>query len=189
MKTMDCVTLEVLMENHEPVNLIDIRSKQEFRAMHIPGAHSLPFAELATAKGFRRYSPTSEQVYVVSDDRGRASLATGILRGAGYMNAMVIDGGMNAWVEQGLPVLRSGPSSKLPILLSVATVLFGMAGIALALAKFLFLSAILICAGAFLFQASLLMRASSREPRRFSEAKLDRPQWSGINSTLAAQAS
>jgi len=188
MKTMDCVTLEMLRQNHEPMNLIDIRSKQEFRAMHIPGARSLPFAELASPRGFCRYRPSIDQVYVISDDRVRASLATGILRASGHMNAIVVDGGMKAWIEQGLPVLRSAFWSKLPAVLSATAVLFGITGIALALAKFLLVAAILICAGAFLFQASLLLRAAAREPRRFSEPKLDRAQWRGINGTQPAHA-
>jgi len=83
MKTMDCSTLKMLIENHEPVNLIDIRPKKEFREMHIIGARSLPFATLASTKGFLRYRRTNEQVYVVSDDQVRASLATGVLRASG----------------------------------------------------------------------------------------------------------
>jgi len=39
-----CSTLKMLIENHEPVNLIDIRPKKEFREWHIIGARSLPFA-------------------------------------------------------------------------------------------------------------------------------------------------
>jgi rhodanese-related sulfurtransferase len=188
MKTMDCATLELLMENHERMNLIDIRSKQEFRAMHIPGARSLPFAELASPRGFCRYRPSIDQIYVISDDRVRASLAAGILRASGDMNAIVVDGGMKAWIQQGLPVLRSVFWSKLPAVLSAAAVLFAITGIALALAKFLLAAAILICAGAFLFQASLLLRAAVREPRRFSESKLDRAQRRGINDALPAHA-
>ena len=52
MKTMDCLTLETLIENHEPVDLIDIRPKNEFREMHIPGARSLPLAELSPIEFF-----------------------------------------------------------------------------------------------------------------------------------------
>jgi rhodanese-related sulfurtransferase len=43
MKMMDCLALETLVVNHEPVELIDVRSKKEFAAMHIPGARSVPF--------------------------------------------------------------------------------------------------------------------------------------------------
>ncbi len=185
---MDCVTLEILRENHEPMNVIDIRSRKEFSAMHIPGARSLPFAELASPRGFARYRRTSEQTYVVSDDRVRASLATGILRASGYLNAMVVDGGMKAWLAQGFPVLRKCPSPKLPTLLHATAILFGITGIALALAKFLFLSAILICAGVFLFQASLLLRASARENRKFTELKSHPARWRGLDGIERAHA-
>ena len=60
---MDCSTLTMLIENHEPVNLIDIWPKKEFREMHIIGARSLPFATLASTKGFLRYRRTNQQVY------------------------------------------------------------------------------------------------------------------------------
>src|SRR5206468_2911026 len=86
-----------------------------------PGARSLPFAELVSPKGFLRYRPTIEQVCIVSDDRARASLVTGILRASGYMNAMVVDGGMKAWVAQGFPVLRQHLSLELPNLLTTRT--------------------------------------------------------------------
>jgi rhodanese-related sulfurtransferase len=185
---MDCLTLETLIENHEPLSLIDIRSKNEFREMHIPGARSLPFAELAKPKRLLRYRPTIEQIYVVSDDQVRASLATGILQASGYKNAMVVDGGMKAWVARDFPVLRKGLSPKLPTLLSAAAVLFGITGIALALAKFLFLSATLICAGAFLFQASLLMRSPANQTRKFNMKKRDPSRRRGINGTEPAHA-
>jgi rhodanese-related sulfurtransferase len=188
MKTMDCVTLETLIANHEPVNLIDIRSKNEFREMHIPGARSLPFAELVSPKGFLRYRPTVEQVYIVSDDRARASLASGILRASGYKNAMVVEGGIKNWIAQGFPVLRRRIPLECQYILRVTVALFGIAGMALALAKFLFLSAILICAGAFLFQAGLLMRSPADESRKFSVPKSGPEQWRGITRTRPAHA-
>src|SRR5882757_11564677 len=96
MKMMDCLALETLVVNHEPVELIDVRSRKEFAAMHIPGALSVPFGELAATKIFRRRRPTTERVYVISaDGHARASLATGILRSAGCVNAVPVDGGMN----------------------------------------------------------------------------------------------
>jgi rhodanese-related sulfurtransferase len=95
MKMMDCLALETLIVNHEPIELIDVRSRKEFAAMHIPGARSVPFGELAATKIFRRGRPTTERVYVISaGGHARASLATGILRSAGCVNAVPVDGGM-----------------------------------------------------------------------------------------------
>ncbi len=111
---MDCVTLETLIEHHEPLDLIDIRSKKEFAEMHIPGARSLPLAELTEVRIFRPGPLTNEHVYVVSDDRGSASLAAGILRASSGTDAVVVDGGMTAWIRQGFPVLRRRFSFRLP---------------------------------------------------------------------------
>jgi hypothetical protein len=46
MKVVGCPTLGLLIQNHELVELIDIRPRTEFSAMHIPEARSLPFADL-----------------------------------------------------------------------------------------------------------------------------------------------
>jgi len=101
---MDPVTLEMLIEHHQPLDLIDIRSKNEFAEMHIPGARSLPLAERTEGYIFRPLPLTNERVYVVSDDRGSASLAAGILRASSGTDAVVVDGGMTAWIRQGFPV-------------------------------------------------------------------------------------
>lgn len=164
MKTMDCSTLEMLIENREPVDLIDIRPKNEFRAMHIPGARSIPFSQLARPKGFRRFRPTNESVYVVSDDRAKASLATGILRACGYVNAIVVEGGMKAWNSQGLPVLREKAPIKLPNFLNAGSILLGLtAGVALVLGKFLIAALVLVSATTLFLKAMIVTRTTGYE--------------------------
>ncbi len=104
-KRMDCSVLGTLVINHEPIELVDVRSKNEFDAMRIPGAESLPFGELAAPGIFRRLRPTRERVCVIAaDGHARASLATGKLRSAGCVNAVPVDGGMKDWVARGFPV-------------------------------------------------------------------------------------
>jgi len=102
MKMMDCSSLRMSVINHEPIELIDVRSRNEFAAMHIPGARSVPFGELAARRIFRRRRLTKERVYVISaDGHTGASLATGLLRSAGCVNAVPVDGGMKDWVAPG----------------------------------------------------------------------------------------
>src|SRR5713101_5488435 len=118
MTVMDCSALGVLIANHEPIELIDVRSKNEFAAMHIPGARSLPLGELVTPKIFRSRRLTTERVYVISENgHAQASLATGILRSAGCVNAVPVDGGMKDWVARGLPLWRKRSSLEAPIYL------------------------------------------------------------------------
>src|SRR5438477_4143510 len=113
MKVMDCSALETLVVNRDAIKLIDVRSKKEFAVMHIPGARSVPFDELAAARIVRRGRATTERVYVVSaDGHARASLATGILRSDGCVNAVPVDDGMKDWVARGFPVQRKRFSTR-----------------------------------------------------------------------------
>src|SRR2546430_11807803 len=109
---MDCSVLGTLVINHEPIELIDVRSKNEFGAMHIPGAESLPFGEPAAPGIFRRLRPTRPRVCVIAGGHARASLATGILRSAGCVNAVPVNGGMKDWVARGFPVQRKRFSTR-----------------------------------------------------------------------------
>ena len=106
MITIHSFGLAALMDKRQPLDLIDVRTKQEFRSFHIPGAQSFPLKELSAAKvlqGRKREAP--EPLYIICNNRVRASLAAGMLTGAGCRHPVVVDGGMNTWVRQGLPVV------------------------------------------------------------------------------------
>jgi len=138
MKMMDCLALETLVVNHEPMELIDVRSREEFAAMHIPGARSVPFGELAATRIFRKRRPTTERVYVISaGGHARASLATGILRSAGCVNAVPVDGGMKDWLARGFPLQRKRPSmSRAADFIARAALPVMGAGVAVVLREF-----------------------------------------------------
>lgn len=159
MKTIDCLTLDTLIENHEPLDLIDIRSKKEFAEMHIPGARSLPLAELTEGHIFRPRPLTNGRVYVVSDDQGSASLAAGILRASSGTDAVVVDGGMTAWIGQGFPVLRHRFSFTLPHLNRCQLLKIGAFLLALAMVVAVMLNEILIAILVLLNAAILLLQA------------------------------
>src|SRR5438094_335484 len=79
---------------HEPDALTD--SRQSLRSRH------------------RKLSAT-EPLYVICRSRVLAGLASGILKGAGCANAIVVDGGMETWQAQGLPVVRKKWFAKIAI--------------------------------------------------------------------------
>src|SRR6266481_5288875 len=162
MKMMDCLALETLVVNHESIELIDVRSRKEFAAMHIPGARSVPFGELAATKIFRRRHPTTERVYVISaGGHARASLATGILRSAGCVNAVPVDGGMKDWLARGFPLQRKRFSIRraADFTATAALPLMG-AGVALVLREFTAAALLFAIAGV------LILRPNSSPPRR-----------------------
>jgi len=160
-KTLDCVTLETLIENDEPVELIDVRPREQFSAAHIPGARSLPFAELIRPGLKRRNRSMNERVYVISDDRASASLASVILRASRGIDAVVIDGGMQAWLTQGFPVLKKKLRFKPAHVLRAGVLLLGaFAGIAVAVNEFTVAALLLIIAAMLLLKTGLGLAAT-----------------------------
>src|SRR5438876_7383642 len=157
-KRMDCSVLGTLVINHEPIELVDVRSKNEFGAMRIPGAESLPFGELAAPGIFRRLRPTRQRVYVIAaDGRARASRATGKLRSAGCVNAVPVDGGMKDWVARGFPVRRTRFSLRVPAPFTAGVALPVMATCtAIALHEIMVATLLAAIAGLLLLKANFL---------------------------------
>ena len=106
MSTIQSLGLAALIDNRQPFDLVDVRTEQEFRSFHIRGAQSFPLRELSAPKLLhgRKREPT-EPLYIICNNRLRASLAAGMLTAAGCCHPVVVDGGMNTWVRQGLPVV------------------------------------------------------------------------------------
>ena len=153
MKTLDCWTLETLIENDEPVELLDVRPREQFSAAHIPGARSLPIAELIRPGLKRRNRSMNERVYVIADDCASASLASGILHASRGVDAVVVDGGMQAWLTQGFPVLKKKRRFKPVHVLRGGVILLGaFAGMAFAFNEFTVAALFLIIAAILLLK-------------------------------------
>ena len=82
--------------------LLDVREKEEFREIHIPGAKLIPLGELANRM---KELPKDREILVICASGSRSSLATRQLVGMGYQ-AFNIRGGMMNWHRAGLPVKR-----------------------------------------------------------------------------------
>src|SRR5437773_2059785 len=184
-KMMDCSVLGTLVINHEPIELIDVRSKNEFGAMHIPGAESLPFGEPAAPGIFRRLRPTRPRVCVIADRHARASLATGILRSAGCVNAVPVDGGMKDWVARGFPVRRTRFSLRVPAPFTAGVALPVMATCtAIALHEIMVATLLAAIAGLLLLKANFLSPTRRRKgagPKHTHVSKIRRmPNDAGV---------
>ena len=98
--------MAALIDKRQPLDLIDVRTEQEFRSFHIRSAQSFTLRELSAAKVLRgRKREATEPLYIICNNRVRASLAAGMLTGAGCRRPVVVDCGMNTWVRLGLPVV------------------------------------------------------------------------------------
>ena len=107
MITLHPFGLAASIDNRQPLDLIDVRTEQEFKGCHILGARSVPLGKLSAPKVLQdRKLAATEPLYIICRGRVRASLAAGVLTGAGCPRAVVVDGGMDTWMSQGLSVVR-----------------------------------------------------------------------------------
>jgi rhodanese-related sulfurtransferase len=116
------------------VELLDVRTPGEFAGAHIPGARLIPLDELDAVALLQERGPNSQPFYVLCQTGGRARRAIEKFQRAGCDDCVLVEGGMEAWLNAGLPVNR-GPSRMLPLMRQVQIVVGSLsaAGAALAL--------------------------------------------------------
>ena len=95
--------------DHGDLVILDVRERDAYEQGHIPGARLLPRGQLELRVNEELPDPTKR--IVTCCELGRIStLAAATLRTMGYLRAVALDGGMQAWREAGYPV-TAGPSS------------------------------------------------------------------------------
>jgi rhodanese-related sulfurtransferase len=107
----------LLLEGSAP-EILDVRTPVEYAAEHIPGARLVPLDELDVSAFLKQRGPSNKPLYVLCQSGGRAGRAIGMFRRAGFDSCMLVDGGMQAWIDGGLPLTR-GESKVLPLMRQV----------------------------------------------------------------------
>jgi rhodanese-related sulfurtransferase len=107
MNTIHPLDLEAKIQANEPVEILDLRPRPQFEKRHVHGAHSLPFDEFDTASLLHcRELPLTEPLYVISQKGGLARLAADAMEDFGLENLIVVEGGMENWERNRLPIDR-----------------------------------------------------------------------------------
>jgi peptidoglycan/xylan/chitin deacetylase (PgdA/CDA1 family)/rhodanese-related sulfurtransferase len=106
MKTITPFELQKLIDRGD-VELIDVRPKKDFEKVHALTARSIPLStfephSVLANRQLDRHAP----LYLICRRKTLATLAACGLAGAGLDEAVVVEGGLEAWEEQGLPVVR-----------------------------------------------------------------------------------
>jgi hydroxyacylglutathione hydrolase len=96
--------LQARLARGDRVRVLDVRSAEEWRAGHVPGATHLLYGELPGRLGELPWR--DEPVAVMCGAGHRATLAASLLRRAGFANVAIVAGGMSEWTLVGLPVER-----------------------------------------------------------------------------------
>jgi rhodanese-related sulfurtransferase len=92
--------LQAMMDDGQPLVILDVRTAQEYAAGHIPGAVNAPLADLDA--WVSSYNPT-DRLATVCRAGSCSRLAADQLVGRGFTDVYNLLGGMDAWpgpVEQ-----------------------------------------------------------------------------------------
>ncbi|CAF0702686.1 MBL fold metallo-hydrolase [Candidatus Methylacidithermus pantelleriae] len=89
--------------NKEGIEILDVRSPTEWCNGHLPHARHIPCGQLP--KRLHELSPDISY-WVVCGSGYRSSIATSLLKRAGFVCVTNVDGGMEAWKTRNYPVIR-----------------------------------------------------------------------------------
>ena len=85
--------------------LVDLRSPNQFKDGHIAGARNLPGDQLvADPKAIAKLADKTVVLYC--DDGATTGAALRTLARAGIKNVLSLSGGLSAWKQENLPVVR-----------------------------------------------------------------------------------
>lgn len=94
-----------VLSSEKKAVIVDVREDNEWNSEHIAGAIHIPLDQLqARLPELKAYKDTT----VIAQCKGgkRSLKALEILQSAGFTKAYSMDGGLNAWTEQGLSVTK-----------------------------------------------------------------------------------
>ena len=109
MQTASTITPQQLSQritSGEKIELIDVRTPAEFREVHVEGARNVPLDQLDPKAVMQERGSSRGPLYVICKGGGRSQQACAKFEAAGFANVVNVDGGTQACVQAGLPVVR-----------------------------------------------------------------------------------
>ena len=103
-ETISAERTKKLLDGGEKLVFVDLRPAGDFQKMRLPGALSIPIAELSKRLG---EIPKAGRVilYCACPPGGvDESYSYLMLRGKGYRNVAVLENGVSAWAQRKLPI-------------------------------------------------------------------------------------
>jgi rhodanese-related sulfurtransferase len=91
--------------------VLDVRGKEPYQAGHIGEARHLPLKDLAASTDtLKKYREKPIVAYCDTGNEGGAAARE--LRRLGFGKAFNLRGGLTAWLQENLPVVRTAESGK-----------------------------------------------------------------------------
>jgi rhodanese-related sulfurtransferase len=118
-----------LCQGGGPIDLLDVRTPAEFRAVHAEAARNVPLDRLdPTAWLEARAGAPATPVYLICGSGARGRQACEQFHRTGFPNAVNVEGGTTAWVAAGLPVVRGKKAVSLERQVRIAAGSLGLLG-------------------------------------------------------------
>ena len=89
--------------------LLDVRHADEYSSGHIAGAMNIPVEQLAARHGALGV-PRDTDIVLYCQSGKRAAKAQAVLQSMGYSQVRVLDGSIQGWQQQSLPLVRETPT-------------------------------------------------------------------------------
>lgn len=89
--------------NHQNAQIVDLRDPSEFKKECIARSVNIPADRIHQEL---EKIDKAKPVLLVDNDGRRARMASTLLRGMGYQQVYVLQGGLNAWRRSGTPFTR-----------------------------------------------------------------------------------
>jgi rhodanese-related sulfurtransferase len=95
------------LSQRQPVEIVDVRTLEEFREMRAPGVRHVPMDTIDPHVLMQsRALPAAEPLYFICHVGGRSGRVCQVMMSYGYPNVVNVEGGTEAWEEAGLPIER-----------------------------------------------------------------------------------
>jgi rhodanese-related sulfurtransferase len=99
---MKSISVKDLAALGDATEIVDVREDDEYAAVRVPGARSIPLSRFVKSLD---EVPVSGTIYLMCGGGGRSSQAAAYLEEQGY-DAVNVIGGIRQWQDEGHPVNR-----------------------------------------------------------------------------------
>lgn len=107
-KTIRCADLYRESQDH-PVEIIDVRTAEEFNEIRAVGVRNIPLDRLDPAALIQTRTEVAAPLYFICAVGGRSAWACEMMMAMGYDNVVNVEGGTQEWYAAGLPVEQGAP--------------------------------------------------------------------------------
>jgi rhodanese-related sulfurtransferase len=116
------------------LELIDVRTPAEFRSAHVEFARNVALDQLDPAAVMNvRNGNRDQPLYIVCQSGTRGEMARSRFAAAGYANVINVEGGTQACIAAGLPIVRGGQMMSLERQVRIAAGSLVLLGVLLSL--------------------------------------------------------